>query len=74
MVNWGRITRIVGVEQGLSGWYAVLYDNEGVIQTGLGRYQTRDQAVAEALDWADAEGHRLEAGLITDRAGDPHVD
>lgn len=46
-----------------SGWAAIhlvdVTDEDGtytdVQQTGIGRYRTREQAVAEAQSWAEAE-------------------
>lgn len=46
----------VGVTCGLRGYFAVLYDKDGPIQTGIGSYKTRDGAILEAKDWAKAEG------------------
>lgn len=46
----------VGVTHGLRGYYAVLYDKDGPIQTGIGSYPTRDDAKREAWDWAKSEG------------------
>jgi hypothetical protein len=54
----------IGVTQGMSGWFAVLYsaDAEGEYepeQTGIGRFATRDEAVEEAESWAEDEGIEL---------------
>jgi hypothetical protein len=49
----------ITVTQGGSGWFAVemWYNNEDYgfwepWQTGIGRYATREEAVAEAQQWA----------------------
>lgn len=38
----------VGVTKGMRGWFAVLYDHDGPIQTGIGSYKTREGAEQEA--------------------------
>lgn len=53
-----------GVSYGLRGWFAVVYDNDGPIQSGIGSYNTEFEAWAEAYDWAVSEG----AGEIKLRA------
>lgn len=50
----------------LSGYFAVMYwwhpgknDNEGFWEpweTGIGRYATKEEAIAEAKEWAEIEG------------------
>lgn len=50
----------IGVTQGMSGHFAVLYsaDADGFYepgQTGLGRFATRDEALEEATFWAGNE-------------------
>lgn len=51
----------------ISGYFAVMmwYNDTGEYnlppfwepyQTGVGRYATREEAIAEAKDWAEAEG------------------
>lgn len=50
----------ITVSHGMGGWFAVLviWTAEGfydVEQTGLGRYETREEAVAEARWWAHDE-------------------
>ena len=57
---------LVTVGQGMSGWFAALmvWNKEGFYEpwnTGFGRYKTREEAVAEARDWAEAEGLELGA-------------
>lgn len=46
----------VGVTHGLRGYFAVLYDQDGPIQSGVGSYETPDGAYREARDWAISEG------------------
>lgn len=55
-----HLKRVIGISQGMSGWYAVLYDDEDVIQTGIGRYPERGGAEVEAAGWAEAEGIDLD--------------
>jgi hypothetical protein len=47
--------RRIGLGQGMAGYYAVLYDNEGPIETGIGRYETSVGAEEEARDWSQSE-------------------
>jgi hypothetical protein len=58
----------LGVTQGLRGWFAVLYDSDGPIQTGIGSYSTAEGASKEAIEWWEAEGrvYSLEKGLRDD--------
>lgn len=56
----------ITVTEGMSGFFAVhiWLNEEGDFvepfwepyQTGFGRYATREEAVVEAKDWADASG------------------
>jgi hypothetical protein len=46
----------VTVTQGLRGWFAVLVDDRGPVQSGIGSYATAQQAEREAADWARSEG------------------
>lgn len=55
----------ITVTEGMSGFFAVhiwLNEEEDFgpfwepYQTGFGRYATREEAVVEAKDWADASG------------------
>lgn len=48
---WG-----VGVDHGLRGWFAVLYDAAGPVQTGIGSDATAVDAWHEACEWAESEG------------------
>lgn len=50
----------IGISEGIGGHYAVLYDSDGPIQTGLGRYPTPLEAAQEAQGWAEAERLPLE--------------
>lgn len=45
----------------MSGYYALIYDDEGPIQTGVGRYGTFKEAVEEAAQWAEAEDYPVQA-------------
>lgn len=57
----------ISVTQGLSGYFAVLmsWNEDGCgyepWNTGVGRYATREEAVREALAWAEAEGLEYKA-------------
>ena len=59
--------RMVGVTSGLRGYYTVLYDNDGPIQSGVGSYTSYDDAAIEAREWAAAEGIEFD----DDRQGIP---
>ena len=45
----------IGITHGLRGWFAVLYDDDGPIQSGIGSYRTPEEAKREAIDWARTE-------------------
>jgi hypothetical protein len=45
----------ISVTSGMSGYFAVMWDNDGAIQTGIGRYATAEEAAVEAREWAEAE-------------------
>lgn len=59
----------ISVTQGLSGYFAVLMmwttQDDGCgyepWNTGIGRYATREEAVREAREWAEAEGLEYKA-------------
>jgi hypothetical protein len=51
----GPVQQKIGVTNGLRGYYAVLYDQDGPIQTGIGSYETPEEAACEACDWAASE-------------------
>ena len=46
----------VTVTHGLRGWFAVLVDGNGPVQSGVGSYRTAQEAEREAADWARSEG------------------
>ncbi len=45
----------VGVTSGLRGYFAVLYDQDGPIQSGVGSYKSAKEAMVEAREWAESE-------------------
>lgn len=50
----------IGVTQGMAGWFAVVYEYTNpyvpdVIATGVGRYDTKEEAMIEAEQWAAEE-------------------
>jgi hypothetical protein len=53
----------IGVTSGLRGYFAVLYDNDGPIESGIGSYKNWEGAAIEALDWAQAEGVPVDASV-----------
>jgi L-alanine-DL-glutamate epimerase-like enolase superfamily enzyme len=58
MIYRGRIR--IGVYNSIGGWKAVLYDNNGPIQTGIGAYETEEEAQREATEWAHSEGFKAD--------------
>lgn len=63
---------VVGVTHGMSGYFAVVYDKrtgEPEI-TGIGRYDTREEAVVEARHLSESEGIPLEDGLLVHAPND----
>lgn len=55
--------KFISVTSGMSGHFAVMYwwnkDLGGFWEpwdTGIGRYETEDEARVEAITWADADG------------------
>lgn len=52
-----------GVTHGLRGWFAIMYDDEGPIQSGIGSYDTPAEAWKEAAEWADSEGYPVQAEM-----------
>lgn len=46
-----------GITKGLRGWFAVMYDQDGPIQSGIGSYpdEKKHLAQSEAADWAASE-------------------
>jgi len=50
----------IGITSGMSGHFAVLYDEDGPIETGVGRYKTSDEAKIEAKSWALSDEYPLD--------------
>lgn len=50
-----------GVTCGLRGFFAVMYDDEGPIQTGIGSHADGLGAAEDAIEWAEAENYTAEA-------------
>jgi hypothetical protein len=50
-----------GVTNGLRGFFAIIYDDEGPIQSGIGSYSSSKEAAKEAIEWAESEGYLVEA-------------
>lgn len=52
----------ISISKGMSGWFAICLawyediQSYDVQQSGIGRYDNREDAVAEAEDWAMSEG------------------
>lgn len=50
----------VTTTKGMRGWFAVLIDDSDgfpePVSTGIGSFDTKEQAEKEAKDWARAEG------------------
>lgn len=53
-----------GISSGLRGWFAIVYDEAGPIQSGIGSYRDEGGAYDEAYDWALSEGRHSEARKI----------
>jgi hypothetical protein len=51
----------VGVSSGMRGFFAVLYDDNGPIESGSGSFGTYGGAYDEAVAWAKAEGLQVDA-------------
>jgi hypothetical protein len=51
---------MIGITKGMRGWYAVHYDNDGPVQSGLGSYATPEEAAREAEEWAESERMMLD--------------
>ena len=45
-----------GISSGLRGYFAIIYDEAGPIQSGIGSYDNPQDAWSEAYDWAACEG------------------
>lgn len=56
-----------GVDRGMRGYFAVVYDNNGPIQTGIGSYETYLEALEEAIEWAESENFNVEADRLHKR-------
>lgn len=56
----------LGITSGIRGFFAVLYDADGPIQTGIGSYENEQGAIDEALSWWVSEGkiHSLDKKII----------
>lgn len=50
----------IGITHGLRGYFVVLYDKDGPIQSGFGSYKTREEAIPEAKDWSQSESIPLD--------------
>lgn len=59
METHGRIK--VGVARGMRGYFAVLYDDDGPIESGVGSFGTYAEAHEEAVAWAQSEGLSVDA-------------
>lgn len=57
-----------GVTYGMRGWFAIIYDDDGPIQSGIGSYHTAAEAWVEAAQWAESEGHLNQAETCRRRA------
>lgn len=71
---WTRLEggRRIGISRGMAGWFAVKYDSEGAIQTGVGHYARAGEAHEEAQGWAISEMLPLDplVGCPNDTDGD----
>lgn len=45
----------ITVEESISGWHAVLIGPEGPEITGVGKYDTAEQAANEAIHWSESD-------------------
>ena len=45
----------IGITKGMRGYFAVMYDEDGPIQSGIGSYATHDEAISESREWDIAE-------------------
>ena len=50
-----------GVTYGMRGFFAIIYDNDGPIQSGIGSYSSGKEAAIEAIEWAESENYPIEA-------------
>ena len=56
-----------GVTSGMRGFFAVMCDDHGPINSGIGSYKDSKGAAQEAAEWAEAEGFPLEADKLRKR-------
>jgi len=56
----------ITVSHGMRGWFALLADSDGPVQSGIGSYATAEEAAEEARAWALAE--RLQFLPLNDKA------
>ena len=49
-----------GVAHGMRGFFAIMYDDEGPINS-VGSYSSSAEAGEEAAQWAESEGYPLQA-------------
>lgn len=52
----------ITIQHAMRGWIAVLMDDDGAVQTGIGAYPTPHGALKEARAWAAEEGLPVEDG------------
>ena len=50
-----------GVAHGMRGFFAIMYDDEGPINSGIGSYSSPAEAGVEAAQWAESEGYPIQA-------------
>lgn len=53
-----------GVIRGMRGFFAIMYDDGGPINSGTGSYANSKEAAMEAYEWAIAENFPLEAARL----------
>jgi len=58
------------VASGMRGYFAILYDLETneCVQTGIGSYATKREALEEAADWAECENFITQAEKLREEA------
>lgn len=56
-----------GVTSGLRGCFALVYDDAGPIQSGIGSYDTPELAAVEAAEWAESENYPIQAEKIREQ-------
>jgi len=57
------------VESGLRGYFAAVYNatTSECLQTGIGSYQTAEEAAVEAIEWAIEEGQHVQAENLNEK-------